>query len=193
MTTHEFDASTSSPRHGGAVAKRSRAPVEPLSLRMRRLRIARGYSIYELATEAQIFAGTIRHIESGRPADKRALAPLAAALRVPLCRLICGEHDCSQRACVPQAPLQPAPEPSRCGRAISTLIILRSRGLAASPPGWSIMAGRLTGRAAARHGVKRVDSDGRERDHRGCRPDGSDVGGGVGIGERRCRRRRAAR
>lgn len=47
------------------------APVEPLSARMVRLRIARGYSVYELATAAGIFAGTIQRLESGKPADKR--------------------------------------------------------------------------------------------------------------------------
>ncbi len=35
------------------------APVEPLSARIRRLRVARGYSVYELATTAGVFAGTI--------------------------------------------------------------------------------------------------------------------------------------
>jgi Helix-turn-helix domain len=115
MTTHEFDALASGPRHGNAVAKRSRAPVESLAARMRRLRIARGYSIFELATEARIFAGTIQRIESGRPVHKRVLAPLAAALGVRLCRLVCGEHNCAERACVPQSCCESGSEPPRCG------------------------------------------------------------------------------
>lgn len=76
-------------------------PVEPLSARIFRLRIARGYSIYDLATAAGVFAGTIKCLESGKPADKRVLSALATALGVPLCRLVCGEHDCIERACVP--------------------------------------------------------------------------------------------
>jgi transcriptional regulator with XRE-family HTH domain len=76
------------------------APVEALSARIFRLRIARGYSIYDLAREADVLAGTIRQLESGKPADKRVLPALAAALRVPLCQLVCGDHSCSARACV---------------------------------------------------------------------------------------------
>jgi DNA-binding XRE family transcriptional regulator len=76
------------------------APVEPLSARIVRLRIARGYSVYELATAADIFAGTIQRLESGKPADKRVLPALARALGVPVCRLVCGEHNCVERACV---------------------------------------------------------------------------------------------
>ena len=56
------------------------APVEPLSARIVRLRIARGYSAYELATAADVFAGTIKSLESGKPADKRVLPALARAL-----------------------------------------------------------------------------------------------------------------
>jgi DNA-binding XRE family transcriptional regulator len=80
------------------------APVEPLSARLVRLRIARGYSVYELATAAGIFAGTIQRLESGKPADKRVLLALARALGVPVCRLVCGEHNCIERACVPPRP-----------------------------------------------------------------------------------------
>ena len=76
------------------------APVEPLSARIFRLRIARGYSVYELATAAGVFAGTIKCLESGKPADKRVLPALARALGVPVCRLVCGEHSCAERACV---------------------------------------------------------------------------------------------
>jgi DNA-binding XRE family transcriptional regulator len=77
------------------------SPVEPLSARIRRLRIARGYSAYELATTAGVFAGTIQRLESGKPTDKRVLPALAAALGVPVCRLVCGNHSCAERACVP--------------------------------------------------------------------------------------------
>jgi transcriptional regulator with XRE-family HTH domain len=114
MTTHEFDIFSSSPRHGIA-GKRSQSPVEPLSTRVTRLRIGRGYSVSDLAAAAGIFAGTVRRLESGRPVDKRVLAPLATALRVPLCRLVCGEHSCAERACVPSFRAQEAPDPLRCG------------------------------------------------------------------------------
>ena len=77
------------------------APVEPLSARILRLRIARGYSVYELAAVAGVFAGTIKCLESGKPADKRVLPDLARALGVPVCRLVCGDHSCAKRACVP--------------------------------------------------------------------------------------------
>jgi transcriptional regulator with XRE-family HTH domain len=83
------------------IAKHPRSPVEPLSARIFRLRIARGYSIQELANAAGIFAGTVRRLESGNPADKHAMPALAAALGVPLCRLVCGEHRCVERASVP--------------------------------------------------------------------------------------------
>lgn len=84
------------------IAQRTRRPpVEPLSARVLRLRIARGYSAEDLASAAGTYAGAIRRLESGRPIDKRMLAPLATALGVPLCRLVCGEHSCVQRACVP--------------------------------------------------------------------------------------------
>ena len=79
------------------------APVEPLSARIVRLRIARGYSVYELATAAGVFTGTIKCLESGKPADKQVLSALARALGVPLCRLVCGEHSCAERACVLRA------------------------------------------------------------------------------------------
>jgi len=79
------------------------APVEPLSARAFRLRIAAGYSVYELATEAGILACTIQQLESGNPVNKRILPALAAALGVPYCRLLCGDHSCSERACVSTA------------------------------------------------------------------------------------------
>jgi transcriptional regulator with XRE-family HTH domain len=75
-------------------------PVEPLSARILRLRIARGYSVYELAEAADVFAGTIQCLESGKPADKRVLSALATALGIPLCRLLCGDHSCGERACI---------------------------------------------------------------------------------------------
>nr|MDQ6942630.1 helix-turn-helix domain-containing protein [Candidatus Eremiobacteraeota bacterium] len=75
------------------------APVEPLSARITRLRIARGYSVYELAIAACVFSGTIQRLESGKSADKRVLSALATALGVPVCRLVCGDHDCAERAC----------------------------------------------------------------------------------------------
>lgn len=81
------------------------APVEPLSARIVCLRIARGYSVYELATAASVLARTIQCLESGKPADKRVLPALARALGVPVCRLVCGEHSCVERACVPSRPL----------------------------------------------------------------------------------------
>ena len=74
-------------------------PVEPLSARIVRLRIARGYSVYELATATGVFSGTIQRLESGKSADKRVLSALATALGVPVCRLVCGDHDCAERAC----------------------------------------------------------------------------------------------
>lgn len=74
--------------------------VEPLSVRVFRLRIARGYSVYELATAAGILAGTIQRLESGKPVDKRVLSAIATVLEVPLCRLLCGDHSCVERACV---------------------------------------------------------------------------------------------
>lgn len=74
------------------------APIEALSARIFRLRIGHGYSIYDLSREAGIFAGIIRQLESGEPADKRALLALAAALGVHLCHLVCGDHNCAARA-----------------------------------------------------------------------------------------------
>jgi len=89
------------------------APVEPLSARIVRLRLACGYSAYELAKAAGIFAGTIRRLESGKPVDKRVLPALATALSVPLCRLVCGDHSCAERACVRARPAR-APQQRRC-------------------------------------------------------------------------------
>jgi transcriptional regulator with XRE-family HTH domain len=90
------------------IEKRRRALVEPLSARVFRLRIARGYSINELAQAADIWAGTVRRLESHKPVDKHVLPALAIALGVPLCRLVCGEHDCAARACVPSNRLRRA-------------------------------------------------------------------------------------
>ena len=64
------------------IAKHPRSPVEPLSARIFRLRIARGYSIYDLAKAADVFAGTIQRLESGKPVDKCVMPALAAALDV---------------------------------------------------------------------------------------------------------------
>ena len=80
--------------------------TEPLSARLTRLRIGRGYSVYELATAADVFAGTIKRLESGKAADKRVLPALARALGVPLCLLVCGDHSCAKRACVPARPVR---------------------------------------------------------------------------------------
>ena len=100
------------------IARQSRsAPVESLSARVLRYRIGRGYSPGDLA---------IRRLESGRAVDKRMLAPVAAALGVPLCRLVCGEHNCAQRACVPSSRREPAPElPRRRGRTLMPWLIRR--------------------------------------------------------------------
>ena len=76
-------------------------PVELLSGRIFRLRIERGYSVYDLAIAAGVFAGTIKCLESDKPADKRVLPALARALYVPVCLLVCGEHNCVERACMP--------------------------------------------------------------------------------------------
>jgi transcriptional regulator with XRE-family HTH domain len=81
-------------------AQRRVAPREALSARLFRFRIARGCSIYELATAARVFAPTIERLEAGEPADKRVLSALATALGVPLCQLVCGDHSCRERACV---------------------------------------------------------------------------------------------
>jgi hypothetical protein len=81
-------------------------PVELLSARVFRLRIARGYSVYDLAAAAQLYAGTIKRLESGKPVDKRDFPAVAAALGVTLCYLVCGEHDCAKRACVPPSRLR---------------------------------------------------------------------------------------
>jgi transcriptional regulator with XRE-family HTH domain len=70
--------------------------------------MARGFSVYELAAKACVMPRAIRDFESGRPADKRSLPALAAALGVRYCLLLCGEHSCAERACVsaarPEAP-----------------------------------------------------------------------------------------
>jgi transcriptional regulator with XRE-family HTH domain len=87
--------------------------VEQLSARVFRLRIARGYSVDELAEDSGVFVGTIKRLESGKPVDKRELPALAATLGVPLCELLCGSHSCAERACVPAQSL-PVPEPSPC-------------------------------------------------------------------------------
>jgi transcriptional regulator with XRE-family HTH domain len=81
--------------------RRKSAPVEPLSARVFRLRIASGYSVYELAAAAGVLACTVQCLESGKPVDKRVLSALATALDVPNCRLLCGDHVCAERACVP--------------------------------------------------------------------------------------------
>lgn len=73
-----------SPRPKQCNGHHRHAPVELLSARIVRLRIARGYSAYELATAAGVFAGTIKCLESGKPADKRVLPALARALGVPV-------------------------------------------------------------------------------------------------------------
>jgi transcriptional regulator with XRE-family HTH domain len=78
---------------------RRTAPVEPLPARILRLRIARGYSVYELARAAGLLACTIQRLECGKPSDKRVLPALAAALGVPVCQLVCGDHSCAERAC----------------------------------------------------------------------------------------------
>ena len=75
------------------------APVEPLSARIARLRIAGGYSVYELSMAAGVYSGTIQRLESGKSADKRVLSALATALGVPVCRMVCGDHSCTERAC----------------------------------------------------------------------------------------------
>lgn len=101
---HEGEAmmSTSSPSTPKRCNGHHRvAPIEPLSARIVRLRIARGFSIYQLATESGVSAGTIRCLESGKFADKRVLSALANALRVRLCQLVCGNHSCADRTCVP--------------------------------------------------------------------------------------------
>jgi transcriptional regulator with XRE-family HTH domain len=56
--------------------------------------------VYQLAKEAGVLACTIQRLESGKPVDKRFLPPLASALGVPYCRLLCGDHCCVERACV---------------------------------------------------------------------------------------------
>jgi transcriptional regulator with XRE-family HTH domain len=90
--------SSHSPRWNG---QRRTVPVESLPARAARLRIARGYSVYDLAGAADLAVWTIRRLESGKPIDKRNLPALAAALGVPYCRFLCGDHDCAERACVP--------------------------------------------------------------------------------------------
>jgi transcriptional regulator with XRE-family HTH domain len=60
-----------------------------LSVRIFRLRIKFGYSVYELAAATGILPCTIRRLESGKPVDKRILPALATALGVPLCQRLC--------------------------------------------------------------------------------------------------------
>ncbi|HEX3463748.1 MAG TPA: helix-turn-helix domain-containing protein [Candidatus Elarobacter sp.] len=95
-------------KHSPPTRRRSRCnghhtvpPVEALSQRIARLRIERGYSVCELAAQAGTVPCVIHELEAGKPADKRILPALAAALGVPYCRLLCGDHDCAERACVP--------------------------------------------------------------------------------------------
>ncbi|MDB5070260.1 MAG: hypothetical protein JWM87_1371 [Candidatus Eremiobacteraeota bacterium] len=85
-------------------------PVELLSARVFRLRIHLGYSVYELAEDSGVFVGTITRLEAGKPVDKRELPPLAAALHVPLCELLVGDHSCAERACVPAPSLAVPPK-----------------------------------------------------------------------------------
>jgi len=122
-------------------------PVEPLSARIFRLRIARGYSIYELATAAGVLPCTIQRLESGRPVDKRVLPALATALGVPLCRLVCGEHSCLERACVPPSGDR---EPSfpRCtpGTESPPRQSKQACGPAPFRPRWAVQLGRSMGR-----------------------------------------------
>ena len=78
--------------------------LEPLSARLIRLRIARGYSVYELATAAGVLACTIQRLESAKPADKRVLPVLSAILGVPVCQLVWGNINRIERACVRPPP-----------------------------------------------------------------------------------------
>jgi ribosome-binding protein aMBF1 (putative translation factor) len=103
MTPHQATAPRRRIRWNG---HRVIKPVELLSARIFRLRIARGLSIYELAQLASIDVGIIRSLEAGKPVDKRNLPAVAAALGVPLCYLICGGHDCATQACVPAGQLR---------------------------------------------------------------------------------------
>jgi DNA-binding XRE family transcriptional regulator len=97
------------------ISKHRRPPTEPLSARIFRLRTARGYSIYDLANAAGVFAGTLQRLESGKPADKRIMPAIATALDVPLCQLMCGEHSCRERACVPPSRLVADIVPAKLG------------------------------------------------------------------------------
>ena len=94
---YEVFATTSSERVQRAPQSRAGRGA---SARIFRLRIERGYSVYELGIQAGVLACIIERLESGKPADKRVLPALASALGVPLCRLVCGEHSCAERACV---------------------------------------------------------------------------------------------
>jgi ribosome-binding protein aMBF1 (putative translation factor) len=125
MTPSTFDALTSSPRRAHPLAEprcralgsrsepkrrsgqRRSAPVELLQARVFRLRIAHGYSIYDLAAKAEVSAPAVRRLEAGEAVDKCILPALARALDVPLCRLVCGEHDCTERACITARSLPP--------------------------------------------------------------------------------------
>src|SRR5579885_2613911 len=105
-TATDFRAHSSSSRRSRWNGQRRTVPVELLSARIFRLRIGRGYSIVDLATNAGVLACTIQRLEAGERVDKRVLPPIAAALGIPLCRLVCGEHDCVERACVPPLALR---------------------------------------------------------------------------------------
>jgi len=89
------------------IAQRSRrAPVVPLSARASCDTGSPAVTaVMTLRARQGVRAGAIRRLESGSPVDKLMLAPLAAALGVPLCRLVCGEHSCAERACVPASGL----------------------------------------------------------------------------------------
>ncbi len=56
---------------------------EPLGKRIRRLRLARGMSIYDLAREAGVSAPFVSHVETGRSwPGERTMRALARALNV---------------------------------------------------------------------------------------------------------------
>jgi len=106
--------------------QRRKPPVELLSARILRLRIARGYSVNDLATASGVFSGTIKGLESGKATDKRVLPALATALGVPLCHLVCGDHSCAERACRVPA--------GAAGVLLSRVIHQRQRPGGARPP-----------------------------------------------------------
>ena len=98
MTPHQATPSRGRIRWNG---HRVIKPVELLSARVFRLRIARGFSIDDFTETPGVSLWTLRRLEARKPVDKRELPPLAAALGVPLCELVCGDHDCTERACGP--------------------------------------------------------------------------------------------